>query len=176
MKPVQIDFVPDARWRLLWLVSALCLLGLAGIWGWNAWQHSVALARLDEHIGNAEQKLRDLRAPTIAANPRLASARQAAQLLQLDLHKAFATVENTREPGIRLRDFQLNPANDILRLEYELDSMAKASVITSLLNSGYLTSPWELEGVITTGSSIQANFTPATQTVRASWTTRLDKL
>lgn len=175
MKPVAIDFVPDTRWRRVWAGCALGVLVLAGLWGWQAWQQAVALATLDEQIGQTEQQLLKLRAPT-TSNPRLASARQAAQLLQVDLNKAFATVENIREPGVRLRSFQLDPGSDRVRLEYELDSMAKAAAITSLLNTGYSRAPWQLEGVSTTGGGTQAGVMSMSQTVRGIWSAPLGKL
>lgn len=50
------------------------------------------------------QDIQRLRQPVLnPADPRYASAEQAARLLQLDLNKAFAVVENIKEPGVRLR-------------------------------------------------------------------------
>ncbi len=95
--------------------------------------------------------------------------------MQLDLNKAFAVVENIREPGVRLRSMQLEPAGNTLRLEYELDAMAKATLITELLNAGYDVPPWWFESVSASGSA-QAAYLPVTQTVRGIWSVQLGKL
>ena len=109
------------------------------------------------------------------ADPRYASAEQAARLLQLDLNKAFAVVENIKEPGVRLRSMQLEPAGNTLRLEYELDAMAKATLITELLNAGYDVPPWQLESVSASGGN-QVSYMPTGQAVRGIWSAQLSNL
>lgn len=175
MKPVQINFVPDTRWRRLWAAAALCVLGLIGTAGWYVWQINAAIKELEARIGTAQQQLKDLRLPS-PTDPRYASAEQAARLLQQDLNKAFAAVENLKEPGVRLRNLHLDAAANALRLEYELDSVGKASTITELLNTGYDNHPWQLESVNTAGGSTQAGFMPMAQAVRGIWAVQLGKL
>lgn len=177
MKPVRIDFIPDQRWRTLWAVALLLALALLGAAGWRAWHTLQSTQALQGQIALAKQQAKQLQvqlnSPT---NPRHDSLAQAARLLRQDLGKAFATIENLKEDGVRLHAVNLDAGSGTLQLEYELDSMARAATLTGLLNAGYETRPWRLESV---GTSVGDN--PAAQAVpvagmRALWVTQLDRL
>lgn len=148
MNPVHIEFVENTRWR--WVSGGALVVGgcLLAYCMWRADQISQATQQEGARIAAAQTQLQLLRtpAPTVA-DPRGASTQLAAQLLQLDLNKAFATIENLQAPGARLRGLTLDATSNTLRLEYELDAVDKASTITEALNTGYDVRPWQLESV-----------------------------
>jgi hypothetical protein len=167
MKPVHIEFIENTRWRWVWggaLVVGGCLLAYCV---WRAGQISEATQQEGARIAAAQTQLELLRtpAPTVA-DPRSNSNQLAAQLLQLDLNKAFATIENLQAPGARLRGLTLDATANTLRLEYELDAVDKASTVTEALNTGYESRPWQLE-------SVSAAAPPV---FRAQWVAQLKKL
>jgi hypothetical protein len=95
------------------------------------------------------------------------------------LNPVFASAENLQEPGVRLRSLTLEAAEGSLRLEYDLESMVKASAITDLLNTGFEQRPWQLESV--SGSADIATvggmpMPPTTSGFRGAWTVQLKKL
>lgn len=71
---------------------------------------------------------------------------------------------------------QLEPAGNTLRLEYELDAMAKATLITELLNAGYDVPPWQLESVTSTSNNSLVGVMLVGQAVRGIWFVQLGKL
>lgn len=176
MKPIQIDFMEDKRWQWVWTFAVLfgaCLMGWAS-WQWQ--KTSSAVRDTENRIGVARQQLELLNAPKeIRLNPKQAGAEQAVKLLQQDLNKVFATVENLAEPGTRLRNLSLDGASGILRLEFELDSMNRAASLTTIFNTGYEHRPWQLESVSGAASNNPIGFATA-QTIRGIWTVQLDKL
>lgn len=168
MKPVHIEFIENTRWRWVWggaLVVGGCLLAYCV---WRAGQINQATQQESARIATLQTQLQLLRtpAPPAQADPRSASTQLATQLLQLDLNKAFAAAENLQAPGTRLRGLTLEATANTLRLEYELDSMDKASTITEALNTGYEGRPWQLE-------SVSAATAP---TFRGQWVGQLKKL
>lgn len=176
MKSLQFDFIPSKTWQGIWAVAGLCVLCIAGAAGWRWVQLQTTAQELAAQLQATQQDIQHLRQPVLnPADPRYASAEQAARLLQLDLNKAFAVVENIKEPGVRLRSMQLEPAGNTLRLEYELDAMAKATLITELLNTGYDVPPWQLESVSASGGN-QAAYISSTQAARGIWSVQLGKL
>lgn len=176
MKPIQIDFIVDKRWQWVW---ATALIFGVSLMGWASWQWQItsrAVRDTESRIGIAGQQLKLLNAPKeIRLNPRHASAEQAAKLLQQDLNKVFATVENLAEPSTRLRNLSLDGTSGILRLEFEVDSMSRAASLTSIFNTGYENRPWQLESVGGAANNNPMGFATA-QTIRGIWTVQLDKL
>lgn len=177
MKPVRIDFIKDKRWRYVWtltVISGLCLVALAA-WKWQ--QLAKAVHHVESRIAVAMQQVAKLDAPeAVIADPRQGSSEQAAKLLQQDLNKAFASAENQKEFGVRLRNLNLDGATGTLRLEFEIDSLPRASSVTAVLNAGYDNRPWQLESVTgAAGGSNQIGFTSA-QTLRGLWFVQLNKL
>lgn len=64
----------------------------------------------------------------------------------------------------------------MLRLEFELDAMPTASIVTAALNGGYESRPWQLESVTGVGGGGgQIGFASA-QVVRGLWVVQLNKL
>lgn len=176
MKSIRVDFVPRKAWQGIWATAGICVLCVAGAAGWRWMELHTAAQALADQLQSVQQEIQRLRQPvTNAADPRYASAEQAARLLQLDLNKAFAVVENIREPGVRLRNMQLEPGSNTLRLEYELDAMAKTTLITELLNAGYDVPPWQLESVTSMPPS-QAGFMAISQIARGIWSAQLSRL
>lgn len=155
------------------LLSGGCLMGVAG-WQWH--QSSQTMRERDRLISIARQDLALLNAPKeMPLSPKKASAEQAAKLLQQDLNKVFSTIEVLKEPGVRLRSLSLDGSSSVVRLEFEIDSVAKATALTAVLNAGYDGRPWQLEGVSSAGNNNAMGFA-TTQTVRAIWFVELGKL
>ncbi|OOG37826.1 hypothetical protein [Polaromonas sp. A23] len=175
MKSIQIDFIQDKRWRWIWIACLLSGVLLSGVTVWQ-WQKSDrAIRETGSRIEGVRQKLSQLNAPKESLpNPRHGSAEQAAKLLQQDLNKVFATIENLKEPGTRLRNLSLDGASGALRLEFEIDSVGKAASLTALLNTGYDNRPWQLESV-STATSNPMGFGSALNH-RGIWSVQLDKL
>ena len=74
--------------------------------------------------------------------------------------------------------FELGEAFEIgqrLRLEFELDAMPTASLVTAALNGGYENRPWQLESVTGAGGGGQIGFASA-QVVRGLWFVQVGKL
>ncbi len=177
MKPLQIDFIPDRRWRVLWAVAAVLGSGIVGATGWHAWQSLQSTQGLQSQIALTKlqvQKLQTQLSPP--PNPRHDSLAQAAKLLQQDLGRAFATIENLKEEGVRLRAVKLDANSGTLQLEYELDAMARAATVTALLNAGYDSRPWRMESVGGAAGNNTGGFAAPNQVLRATWVTQLDRL
>jgi len=81
MQPLRIDFVPPTRWRLVWAVGAVFVLGIAGAFAWKASElvaEAQATAAEMERMQSETDRLRRLSAPK--AHPRSASASKAVTL------------------------------------------------------------------------------------------------
>jgi hypothetical protein len=168
----HINFVPQTYWRAPWLMAALVVLAMAAT-------SAIKLRQSQRDQRALSQTLATLRAQPVAANtvaaplgnPRLEYSRQAAHGLQTNLNNVFTLVENVKEPSVRLRNLSLDNASDAVRLEYELDSLPRASSITLALNAGYDYSPWRLESI----SAINGLQAASTQ-FRALWSANIGKL
>jgi hypothetical protein len=175
-----MEFIEDRRWRLVWFATALCCAGLLGSLFWQWRLADLAIREERERIDAVQPRLQKMRVPIQSkADPRHASNEQAAQLLQQDLNKAFATAENLQKTGVRLRSLSLETATDSLRLEYDLDSVAKASVVTQTLNDGYDHRPWQLESVSGTAGTGLTGVVPMVSSMpgfRGIWSAPLNKL
>lgn len=177
MKPIQLDFIPDRRWRTVWAVALVLGLGIVGSTGWRAWQSLQATQTLQGQLAQFKQQAQQLQTqlnPPI--DPRHDSLAQAARLLQQDLGKAFAVIENLKEEGVRLRAVNLDAGSGTLHLEYELDTLARAAAVTAALNAGYETRPWRMESVGAAAGSNGQGFTAPVQALRAKWVTQLEPL
>lgn len=183
MKPVQIEFIEDQRWRWVWALAVTVCLTLTSVLAWRWAQLNTALAQENERIAALQTRLRQHSTPVQnRVDPRQTSAEQAAHLLQQDLNKGFATAENLQEPGVRLRGLILENTSGILRLEYDLDAVVKAAVVTEALNAGYESRPWRLEGV--SGSAADRSLgqgstlpvVPVAPVFRGVWSVRLKSL
>lgn len=177
VRAVHIEFIEDPRARIVWgaaVFLSLCLVGGVA-WRWGEIDHAVRNER--EQLSAMQLRFQQLSKPVQKkADPRQASIEKASQLLRLDLNKVFATAENLRETGVRLRGLTAEAAANNLRLEYGLDSMVKASVITEALNNGYENRPWQLEnvdGATERGASGALQLVPAAPIFRGIWSAPL---
>jgi hypothetical protein len=143
MKALHIDFVPSTQWRTIWLVAAIAAVTMAAI----ALPKYLNLYQVQR---NLDQSIADLRkqatAPAIPVmvpiDPRFANAQTAAEMLQLDLNRVFTLIESIKEPSTRLRNLSIDSAAGTARVDYELDSIPRASALTAALNAGYDQAPW----------------------------------
>lgn len=176
MREIRIDFISDRRWRWVWALALLSAACFAGIYA-RQWHKSSKAAQDTENlISVAKESLALLSAPKeVPLNPKRLSAEQAAKLLQQDLNKAFATIEKLKEPGARLRSLNFDGASGVLRLEFEIDSVANAAALTAVLNAGYDTRPWQLEAVSGAAANNTMGFATA-QAMRGLWFAELGKL
>lgn len=167
MKPVHIEFIENTHWRWVWGAALVASVGLLAYGVWRADVLHLGTQQETARAAALQTQLQLLRTPPPAqVDPRSNSTQLAAQLLQWDLNKAFAAVENLQAPGARLRGLTLEATANTLRLEYELDAMDKAATITEALNAGYESRPWQLE-------SVSAATAPM---FRGQWVAQLKKL
>lgn len=89
--------------------------------------------------------------------------------MNVDLNPAFATIENLQMPGAKLQFLLIEGAEQTVRIEYEVDSVNQATLLTSTINNGASIPPWRLDGVSTRSTSGGERF-------RASWTARMNDL
>lgn len=176
MKQIRIDFVSDGRWRWIWATATVAILCLVGLTGWHLHKSMKRFRGLESQIVIAKDKM-PIADP--ASSPvvdlKYASSVQAAKLLQQDLNKIFSSAENLKEQGVRLRSLTLDNLSGMVRLEFELDTLPKASSLTAVLNAGYEDRPWQMESVNGVGSNIAIG-SATTQTFRGLWFAQLDKL
>lgn len=173
MKSVRIEFVPSKSWRLIWVAVALLCVSIVVLASLRWRGITSATALIEQSVLQAQDQIRQRSIREIpVAEPKQASAQQAAILLQRDLNAAFLVAENMQEPKVKLKSFNYEAATNTLRLEYELDSMARASSVTSMLNAGFENSlPWTLEAAAVIGAA-----NGAAAGVRATWVGRLGGL
>jgi hypothetical protein len=141
------------------------------------WKAQSASSAARKELAAINLKIEQLRAPRHeAVDPRRDASLQAAKLLQYDLNKVFATVENLTEPGTRLVSLSVDATASLVKLEYQLDSMPRAASVTAALNAGLDRSLWSLESAtITAGQQGHTSgFIP--MPVRANWSAGLDSL
>jgi hypothetical protein len=185
MKALHIDFVPRTRWRAIWWLTAIGLAALVTA-QWPTFRalrqnqrdldQSIALLRKQTDAPATLQKT--------AIDPRIANTLQAVEWLQHDLNKVFTLLESIKEPNARLRNLSLDSAAGTVRLEYELDTIVRASSLTLVLNAGYAQAPWQLENISATATSTpppnlslnQSANPMATGQYRAQWSANRNKL
>lgn len=177
MKRVRIDFTQRRPWLGVWV--AACLLT-----GLMAGAVVVKVRALDQATRDIEARGVQIAAQALAlrtaadkllaaqaADPRTARLRDINELLRLDWNPAFATIENLQLPGARIVQVSFNAASEAIRIEYEVETVAQASALTSALNDGLATPAWRLESV--TGAAAAS---PVASKMRASWATQLEAL
>lgn len=148
MQPLRIDFVPPTRWRLVWAVGAVFVLGIAGAFAWKASELVAEVQATTAEMARMQSetdRLRRLSAPK--AHPRSASAIKAVALLQFDVNKVFSAMENVDVAGTRLMGVTLDMASGNLAMEYALEQSTQGQAITDALNAGYDTRPWHLDRI-----------------------------
>jgi hypothetical protein len=176
MKAIQIDFVRRKHWIVLWVLAAVAGLAMVTVWSLQYKE----LSDQRRSIASAAQQLVTATAPTLEVpkppDPKSAQYVQAANMLQHDLNRVFTLIEVIKEPNSRLRNLSIDTASQQVRVDYELDSLARATSVTLSLNAGYIESPWRLESINATAPIlVPGAVTPAGQ-YRAIWSSRLEKL
>ncbi len=180
MKPLHIEFARSQRWKTVWIASlAVCLPAIA----FFVWRVNVIRTVAAQHAAQVEAqqaRLEKLRAPVhTQPDPRRDSIDQIGQLLQLDVNRLFATAENLDIAGVRLRNLSFDTASGSVKLDYELDSLDRASTITEALNSGYQKYPWMFVSVSAANSNPAQGATAgllAAQQFRGIWSARVNLL
>lgn len=180
MKAVRIDFIPRRSWIGVWVVAALILLGMLALGTSDMVATMQEMQILDAKVISMRATLDKTGHQTqIQESPQTKSIAIANQALQLDLNKPFAALENMAIPGVLLVSASLDMANDGMRVEYALESMAKAVEVTDYLNSGYDARPWVMESVtssIGSPAAMGAISGAATATAKGIWSVKLKML
>lgn len=178
VKALRVDFLRRPRWLIAWLPACMVLGTVLGA--------SIQQGRMLEAQTRATReqaarlaaqateklKVQAQLAAEQARDPRRAELASVASALSRDWNPAFATVENLRQPGLRVLQLHLDGASGSIRLEYEVDAFAQAAAVTADLNAGYATAPWRLESI----GRIAAATGPGNERLRAAWTARIDTL
>lgn len=107
---------------------------------------------------------------------RYASSLKFASLLQFDLNKVFSTIENIAEPTVRLVNMTFDATAGTLRLEYELESVETAVLLTGKLNAGYETRPWKMESLSNTRVSNITSVNTVTPKTLGVWSCQIKNL
>lgn len=180
MKPVHIEFIRVHHWRWLWLLAVACVMGVSMVYARQYYQLTNERKSIEAQATELKKQLAPppATAPQTTVDPRKASNLQIANTLQTDLNRVFTLIEAVKEPNTRLRNLSLEASGSTVRLEYEIDSMARASSVTLSLNAGYADGPWRLESVNlatpNTGNVVAG--TPGVSQFRALWSANSSKL
>lgn len=148
MRKMNIDLAEDRRWRFVWIMTAILCLGVLIFMGRYRYQIFQEKQEINQHIQNSRLLMPGK--PIVVDSKldnRFTSSLKVASLLQFDLNKVFSAIENIAEPSTRLINITFDASASTLRLEYELDSVEVAVVLTEKLNSGYEVRPWKLESL-----------------------------
>jgi hypothetical protein len=179
MKALHIDFVTRTQWRGIWLLAVVAAAAAVATTLPTYWKVYQNQRNLEQSILLLRQKaVAPATQSTMPTDPRVANSRHAADLLQHDLNSVFTLVESIKEPNVRLRNLSLDIATGTARIEYELDSIPRASSVTVTLNAGYVQGPWQLESISATSAGIvpqaglpigQPPIPPTNGQYRAQW-------
>lgn len=178
MKRVGIEFMRQPTWLAVWLPACLAVGVTAGMLYAKGRSVQNAARSVESQTARLTLQARSVRDATAkaraaqAADSGLQQQRTVAKLLRQDWNPAFATVESLQLPGIRLVQLSFDASSQAVRIEYEVESVAQATAVTSAINSGFDAPPWRLEG-ITAGAA--AGIT-GPQRMRATWVTQLHRL
>ena len=185
MKPIQINFAENRQWRWIWMFAVLVCLTMISAVAWYGLEVRQELQRKRQDIEDMQVKLQQLKVPAVVKpDLRQQSKVQAAKLLNMDLNWMFVAVENLKLPGVRLTSIAFDAGTNRLRLDYDVDTLAKAAQVTELLNAGDESRPWKMERVVANAASTSAGTGPfgggASQTpqsagFKAVWTQRHEK-
>ena len=179
MKPVHMEYIRSRRWRAVWGVALLAIVALVGSSGWIWLQRSGLPQDIDSRIVEIKAQIQRAQTPVVAiVDPRQTSTEQAIRFLRTDFNKVFAVVENLNEPGARLRALTWDASSSTLRLEYDLDSVVRASVVTTALNGGYEAPPWKLESITASNGLVAAGAAPTAPVAvfRGVWAVMVERL
>lgn len=151
MKSVQIDFVEPRAWKFIWAAAAVVLLAIAATTGVKVWQLRQQRFALEQQLAVLQvqqaQRLSQAKpAESPKDNPKAASEAAARRLLQRDWNRLYDAIETPALTKVRLVQLSMDAVTGQAMLEYELESMAQAAMVTQALNDA--SSPpgaWQLE-------------------------------
>jgi hypothetical protein len=199
MKALHIDFIDQPHWRIVWLLTAVVSLALLFFYLPSSSRLYTETHQIAQNIASVSARLGvSVPVATPVNDLRAQHKLQISAFMQQDLNKVFSLVEAIKEPNSRLKSMSFDHAMGKVRLEYDIDSVPRATSLTLALNAGYITPPWQFESV----NTIQSQLVPAqsisaqlpiplqipslggsapptisaVNTYRAIWTARLDKL
>lgn len=177
MRKIDIDFAEDRRWRFVWIMTAILCLGFLIFMGRYSYQIFQEKQEINQQIQNA-RLLMPGKPIVVDSKPdsRYTGSLKAASLLQFDLNKVFLTIENIAEPSVRLVNMTFDASIGTLRLEYELDSVELAVVLTEKLNSGYEVRPWKLESLSNARANNISGVNPAASKTIGVWSSQINLL
>jgi hypothetical protein len=160
MKTLHIQFIHSKHWKWLWCLATVGLTVLLITYAPRYYELAKQRQSAQAQATQLSQQAAPVPAAPKPADPRTNHAQQVASALQNDLNRVFTLVEVVKEPNTRLRNLTLDTSGSTVRLEYELDSMARASSVTLSLNAGYPEGPWRLESISAAAAATANN--PAT--------------
>lgn len=177
MRKISIEFIEDRRWRFLWMLMSIVCLGCLIAITWFGYH----ITQQKRDINLQIQSVRSLMpsAPSVVLpkqDSRYASSLKAVSLLQFDLNKVFSTIENIAEPTVRLVNMTFDATAGTLRLEYELESVETAVLLTGKLNAGYETRPWKMESLSNTRVSNITSVNTVTPKTLGVWSCQIKNL
>jgi hypothetical protein len=174
MKPVRIQFVEPRAWKVIWLVTAVILLSIAGFTGWQVWQQHQIRKGLQVELDRLQAELKARAAPVApAVNPREASEKAAQRLLHRDWNRLYNAIEHPDLAQVRLRQLTFDAETGDARLEYELENMSQGSAVTAALNAENDSGAWQLERLISAPTNVSSSY-PIDAKVRGVWRGRFE--
>jgi hypothetical protein len=180
MKTLHIEFIHSQRWKWVWLLSAVGVSVSGILYAMQYRELSNARKVVETHIHELNKQLLPIAAQPIAANPRRNTDLQVANTLQNDLNRVFTAIEVVKEPNTRLRNLSLDASSSTVRLEYEIDTVARATSVTLSLNAGYTEAVWRLESINSVSAATSGGTpvigVPVVSLFRAIWSVNSSKL
>ncbi len=174
MKPVRIQFVEPRAWKVIWLVTGVILLSIAGFTGWQVWQQHQIRKGLQVELDRLQVELKARAAPVApAVNPREASEKAAQHLLQWDWNRVFDSIENPELGTARLVQISVEAETGDVRLEYELENIGEGSAVTAALNAGDNPAVWQLERLAAAPINVNSSYSSNAK-VRGVWRGRFE--
>jgi hypothetical protein len=180
MKTLHIEFIHSQRWKLIWLLAVACVSASGILYARQYRKLSNERKVAETRINELNKQLLPIAAQPIAANPRRNTDLQVANALQNDLNRVFTAIEVVKEPNTRLRNLSLDASSSTVRLEYEIDTVARAISVTLSLNAGYTEAAWRLDSInsVSAATSVGSPMTgvPVASLFRAIWSANSAKL
>ncbi|MFM9880349.1 MAG: hypothetical protein ACKVOO_08075 [Burkholderiaceae bacterium] len=181
MKPMIFNFAAKPAYRRIWLGFVLATVCLTVSLAWHLHHLKLQKLHVGERIAQARAKLGQLesqKAEPIQPTHSPAftkQADQAAQLLKIDLNKAFAAPENLKIPGVLMHSLTVNTLQNLVEVEFEFAQMSQTSEISEALMSGYSPSPWQLMDTLA-HSRLLTQSPSAGTGFKARWQAKLNQL
>jgi hypothetical protein len=181
MKTLHIEFIHSQKWKWVWLVAAVCVSASGILYVRQYREHANERKIVEMHIHELNKQLLPIVVQPTAVNPRRNTDLHVANTLQNDLNRVFTAIEVVKEPNTRLRNLSLDASSSTVRLEYEIDTVARATSVTLSLNAGYTEAVWRLESINAVSMAAIAGAPPITgvpvaSLFRAIWSVNSGKL